>query len=613
MFAKRKERKENSQSIKQIFRNNLFLLKLCFKAAPLNFIMFVVEAIRNELVIFLEFTIGLNFVLESAEFHRPFHEVAIFLVGLFLFVALGLLFNAFLYHKVQQKAMPKIKRDVRKLLYNKAAEIDIDYYDNPEFYNDFILAISESNKQIDRSFEFLSKVCTGLTGFVSVGTFYIIKDPISAIFIAASFFLTFLFTQLINKLNYKIRLEYNPKERKRAYINRLFYLNEYAKEIRLNQKIGDVLLQNYEEANVEMYQIAKKYAKKKFMLSFVKSYICDDFIHEVLYLTYLVYKAAVMHAISYSSVVILFNSFNRFRGRMRLLTEVYPFAAETSLYVEKIQSFLQLEPKIISTKGLEASIEAKKITLNNVTFGYTKKEGPIINDISLTIEPGEKIALVGYNGAGKTTLIKLLMRLYDAWSGEILINDIPIKDYDPEQYRKTIGAIFQDYKLYAATVKENVIMDLTEKVEDEKVESALAESDFANRLDTLESGIHTNLTTEFDEDGVNLSGGESQKVAIARVFFKKCGLIILDEPSSALDPIAEYKLNETMLKATENKTVIFISHRLSTTRQADRIIMLGNGRIIEQGTHEQLLSNDGKYATMWRAQAKQYLQTEKAV
>lgn len=248
-----------------------------------------------------------------------------------------------------------------------------------------------------------------------------------------------------------------------------------------------------------------------------------------------------------------------------------------------------------------------EIELRNVSFGYNEKDGYILNNISMKINPYSKIAIVGYNGAGKTTLIKLIMRLYDPNEGEILLDGVNIKEYDVEEYRRKIGTVFQDFKIFAATVKENVLLDFAENGKDEDVVKAIEKSGFAERLETLSDGLQTNLTPEFEENGVSLSGGEGQKLAVARVFYKDANLIILDEPSSALDPIAEYHLNHSMLTAAENKSVVFISHRLSTTRIADRIYMLEKGIIIEEGSHAELLAKMGKYAQMWRVQAGQYL------
>lgn len=219
---------------------------------------------------------------------------------------------------------------------------------------------------------------------------------------------------------------------------------------------------------------------------------------------------------------------------------------------------------------------------------------------------GERIAIVGYNGAGKTTLIKLLMRLYDTTNGEILYNGRSIRDFVPEKYREHIGSVFQDYKVFAASIAENVIGGEYTDNDEEAVMWALKAASFDEKLGQLPNGIHSQLTTEFSKEGVGLSGGESQKIAIARVFARPFELIIMDEPSSALDPIAEYELNQSILKNAEGRTVIFISHRLATTRMADKIYMFDHGKIVEQGSHDELMIQNGKYAGMYRVQAKKY-------
>ena len=216
-------------------------------------------------------------------------------------------------------------------------------------------------------------------------------------------------------------------------------------------------------------------------------------------------------------------------------------------------------------------------------------------------------ALGWYNGAGKTTLVKLLMRLYDPTEGEILYNGVNIKEYDLDAYRACIGAVFQDYKIFASTIAENVLADVDDGTARDTVMAALKKSAFDEKLGTLEKGIDTELTREFYKDGTNLSGGEEQKIAIARVFAKPCELLIMDEPSSALDPISEYKLNHSISESAADKTVIFISHRLSTTRHADRIYMFESGKIVESGTHDELVANTGgKYYGIWHAQAQYY-------
>ena len=327
---------------------------------------------------------------------------------------------------------------------------------------------------------------------------------------------------------------------------------------------------------------------------------------DMLTLLILVYQASVLKTISYSLVIVMYNSMYRLRQSFNSIVLRIANSAECCMYIDKINHFLKTEPKIVSQKNIPVENKPCDITLDNVSFSYNDKDGQVLKNISLKIEKGEKIALVGYNGAGKTTLIKLIMRLYDISSGEIKMNGLNIKDYNIEQYRHNIGVIFQDFNVYAASVKENVVMDICDDVETEKIENVLNESGFSERLQSMKNGVNTQLTKEFDDDGINLSGGENQKIAIARSFYKNSKLIILDEPSSALDPIAEYNFNKYLLKAAKDCTVIFISHRLSTTRGADKIYMLEQGEIVEQGSHSELLKNDGKYAQMWRAQANKY-------
>lgn len=607
MKQKSNEKNETRQSVKEVFRNNFFLLKLMFTASPSFIIFTALDAIRNQVSIFFEHTVGIGYVLEAAEFHYPFKRVAAVILILAACITLGMVFTVIAGDYIGEKEKPKVREKIKMLLYEKAKELDLDCYDNPEFYNEQVLAISEVDKQIDRGIQFIQNTLSGITVFISTGIYFLMKDKVSVIFVAISFVLSFVFNQIYNKLSYLVRIETNPFSRKRDYVKRIFYLNDYAKEIRLNPDVSDILFEKFEEANDEVYKIEKKYANRKFILGFLRRYVSNAMFSDVLYISYLVFQAAVRGVLSFSTVAILYNSFGRLKQGMRIFTDVYPFASETSLYVRKIRKFLDYKPEIVSEKGIIPKESAKEITLDNVSFAYNDRQDMLLKELDLHIHPGEKIALVGYNGAGKTTLVKLLMRLYDVKSGKILADGIDIREYDVKEYRNTIGTVFQDFQIFAGNVKENVILDVADNCDEERIKEALTDSGLMSRVDRLSSGLNTELTTEFSKEGVNLSGGESQKLAIARVFYKNAGLMILDEPSSALDPIAEYQINHAMLKATNDKTVIFISHRLSTTRLADRIIMLENGRIVEQGTHAELLKQNGKYAQMWKVQAGAYI------
>ena len=606
-----KKDKNTKQSFHKVMSNNCFIIKLSFQTAPFFMCFMIFETVKQQALVFLEHTYGIKYVLEAAEFHKPFVVVVRFLAIVFAAWAASFLLSGIYQNRVSQKALPRIQKRLKDLMYEKAKDLDLECYDNPEYYNEFVLSISEAEKSITRTHQIIEAFFGAITTLLTSGIFFLTTDSPSVIFILISFLLTFVFSQILNKVNFKNRLDKNPQERKRSYVHRVFYLNEYAKEVRLNPELSERLYEEFESTNHNIYQIEKNYAVKRTFLQFIVNYITNDFISDVLYITYLVYRAAVQRVISYSSVVVLWNSSGSLKYSLRNIASIFPQVSENSLYIEKIRSFLTYEQKIKSEQKLMVPTQPSTLELKRVSFGYTKKEGYILQNINLTIHPNEKVALVGYNGAGKTTLIKLIMRLYDPDEGEILYNGVNIKEYDVREYREAIGTIFQDYKIFAATVGENVVLEYEaeqlSKLHEPAVLKALSFSGFGDRLEQLPNGLTTELTTEFEQEGIDLSGGESQKLAIARAFYKDARMVILDEPSSALDPIAEYQLNETMLQAAAHKSVVFISHRLSTTRNADHIFMLEHGKIIEKGTHEELLRLRGKYAAMWKVQAGKYV------
>ncbi|MDE7247586.1 MAG: ABC transporter ATP-binding protein/permease, partial [Lachnospiraceae bacterium] len=353
--------------------------------------------------------------------------------------------------------------------------------------------------------------------------------------------------------------------------------------------------------------VNKKYGRQLFAYSMIHEVFLSRVVREGAIWTILLYQMLVLRVLSGAQLVTSRSCIFRITQNMKLVIDGCRMAAENSAYIYRIREFLQMEAAIVSEENEIVPEVGGDLSVEHVNFGYFPDK-MILKDITFSIKTGQKVALVGYNGSGKTTLVKLLLRLYDPDTGKICYHGKDIRKYQVMSYRRSIGSVFQDFKLYAATLKENVLMDAEEGSREEsyRVEQALYDAHFTLEDNRLSYQIETPLTTEFEKDGVNLSGGEAQKVAIARTLYRKQNMIIMDEPSSALDPLAEYRLNQELNEIAKDKTVVFISHRLSTVCDADCIYMMENGRIVETGTHEELLTRDGKYAAMWKIQAGLY-------
>jgi ATP-binding cassette subfamily B protein len=282
---------------------------------------------------------------------------------------------------------------------------------------------------------------------------------------------------------------------------------------------------------------------------------------------------------------------------------------ENNLFVNTLFDFLAYQPKIVSPPdGVQPAKDGLTIEFSHVSFTYPGREeaGAALRDVSFTIHAGEAVALVGRNGAGKTTIVKLLTRLYDPDEGQILVNGINIKEYDLDALRSQIGVIFQDYVTYFMTASRNIGIGRVEAVDDGNGIRSAAQKSGANAvIERLPEEYDTMLGKWFDK-GQQLSGGEWQKIALARAFMRDAQLLILDEPTSSLDPQAEYDVFARFRELTRGKSAVFISHRFSTVRLANRIIVLENGTVLEEGTHAELLARGGRYAELFSLQAEAY-------
>ena len=589
-------------SLAHIIGNNLFLLQIAFREAPFYSWRALTGVARNRVIVFVEHIYMIGWVINAIIDHRPFWQVALFISTVFVVVAgsenwWGNVVNA----RFLPVGKQKIDRAIRMELYKKAAKMDLACYDDPAFYNDFVWAMGEASTRIDRVLNTTGSFIGHFVSVAVVGGYLLTQDALGLVFVAVSFVGIFIFSQKSIRLRLEVSERTKPHKRKRDYISRELYQSDHAKEIRLNNVKG-ALYGEFDKAAKQVEEEAQKGTRRIAVYQFLMEFVFNTFVNGA-YLFYLLYKAVVVKTIPYGTLVTMYNSCNQIRNSISSFSRTLPEFQEHSLYIDKIRHFLNYEVKISSPKNAVSVPETvEELELRDVSFSYGAEE--VLKHVSLKIGKGEKIALVGYNGAGKTTLVKLLMRLYDPTSGTILYGGRDIREYDLAGYRNVFATVFQDYQLLAATVGENITMD-TAPLDPARAAEAAERSGFAKKLVSFENGFDTGVTREFDENGVLLSGGESQSLVITRALYKDSPVMILDEPSSALDPIAEYNLNRLMFEL-EDKTVVTISHRLSTTRMATCIYMLEKGRITERGTHDELMALGGEYAEMFSLQAKKY-------
>ncbi|MBQ7921416.1 MAG: ABC transporter ATP-binding protein [Clostridia bacterium] len=615
-----KKDKKEKMPVGQVLRYNLLMLGKIWKMAPQFFFVMIATGIIDGIsnAISTVFTYKL-----FNELDRPdvtFGEITGYILLILGINTAILIFYAWYHQYYKIAADKKLQFAMHSELFDHALKMDLICYDDPQFYNDYVWAMDESKgralqvmSDVGRIIQYLITLSTLITLMLQVDT------AVGLILLVGCILNAFLW-EFANKLAFQKNERVKPYHRKNSYINRVFHLADYAKELRISSA-GENLQHAYSDSITYITKEEVANGKKQYLLAVFSNLILTAARYlPVIILLFKLYRGEAQLGGFVASITVIWE----LNWSMYDLAKQIIRMPDNAQYIAKYLKFLSYKPKIISGDLPAETLDT--IELRNVHFSYqpvadenntekikdTKCEEPSeapknsLDGVSLTIKKGEKIAIVGYNGAGKTTLTKLLMRLYDPSEGEILYNGRNLKEYDIPSLRGRIGTVFQDYKIFAATVAENVLSDTCAEADRDIVTDALTKATFKEKLDSLEMGMDTHLTKEFFDEGVNLSGGESQKVAIARIFARPYDLIIMDEPSSALDPAAEYELNHTILEYARDKTVVFISHRLSTTRMADRILMFADGKLIESGSHDELMALNGKYAEMFLLQAEKY-------
>ena len=581
--------------------NIFFMLKLMFKVSPWLVIGEIFEQVMGALPSKLIAVIGLKYIIDEVQSGGEQKKIIFGIAAMLAVIVVCEIFTNVFYELFVHREREKMDLGIQSVFYEKAAKLDMSKYDDPGFYSDFILSIENMADNLRNVLDLVRGYVEQIISFVAVAAIMFSIDPVCLVIVLVSVVLFIPLGKYTGNLQTERREAVTEKQRRGDYFARIFYLPDYAGEIRTSG-IYPLLRKRFNESADDVIKTQKRYIRRLDSLFFVQEFSVQVIGFMLILSLYIGYQTIVTGDMSAGDFVATFNGAVQIGASVLYLT-VYSLRnfTERSKMIEKCRSFLAVESKITDGKHVAKNGRPETISIENVSFSYEGNDRDSINDISFEIKPGEKIALVGYNGAGKTTLTNLILRLYDVKSGSIKIGGRDIREETVMSHRARFSAVFQDFSLFGATVGENVAM--TTEYNSDRVLEALKLAGFTKELP---NGADTILLKEFDDDGLMLSGGEQQKLAIARVFYKQCPYIILDEPSANLDPVSEYELNKAISDGCTDRTVIFISHRLSTTRHADRIVMLENGRIAEIGSHDELMEKNGKYAYMFTLQAEKY-------
>lgn len=591
----------------RIFINNLFAVKTVWGISRSRVIHTALASVAGYVEWIFMSIFFLRYVIGAIENEAPFEKILSFIGICFAVFLLLAIYDSYTKSVIYPYTDNKIYRTLYRKLYAKARNVELRCFEDAEFYNRYTMALDGSAQKMTASVNCFFSVVFGAVAAGAAFYSMFSIDPYSVLFVISPIIGNFVFGALMNKIWGGRYVDTVKNNRIAEYVNRVMHLAEYAKEIRYSS-IHDLMMKRYNDAMESNAAVADKYGKKAIAYTWAQNVTTFALVFEGI-MIYAAYRTIVSKTMGLAELAIMFTAMSTSSWILIGLFNNFTEALKNGQFLEYFRTFMEYEEKIPEDQDGKIPEKIRSIEFKNVCFEYKENE-PVINDLSFKIEGDKVCALVGHNGAGKSTIIKLLFRLYDPTSGEILVNGINIKEYNLKAYRKQFSAAFQDYKVMAMSVRDNVLMGESFDDPDETAERALKCAGVWDKVSSLSNGMNTIMTKEFDNNGAVLSGGEQQKIVVARAFAQRASVKVFDEPSSALDPIAEYDLYKGIMSESKGHITLFISHRLSSVKDADEVFMLENGNVIEQGTHRQLMDMGGKYCEMFTKQAQNYLADE---
>ena len=542
-------------------------------------------------------------IIEALGNNKPFNEIVMFVIAIQLILLFQPMYEDIFNIFCKNKMLPKIDAKLKRDIYERAIKTDYKYIDNPEYFDNYTWAINGYSKNAEASQNLINQISSSVITVISMLVIIATLSPIAIVVTVVGGIIENIMYIITNFYDVKQEIEVVPYDRRLGYYHRIFYQNNYAADIK-STSVKDFIFKEYDKALKNKINMIQKYAVKMIpwaLTGNITFYIARTFV--ILNIVYGIYTGNIQSVGAYMTMML---AVEKLKDTMNKLFYYVKDGNRIGLHATKIKAFFDTKSEIeIETQEKQIPPQGfYSIEFKDVFFRYENSEFSI-SDFNLEINSGEKIAIVGENGAGKTTLVKLLLRLYDVSSGSINVNGINIKEYKVNDLRKKIGVAFQNSNIYAFSFAENI--ELYNRINENKLNNIIETFELDKILNKNDADFSTEITREFNENGIMLSGGEIQKIGIARLMTGEFGLLLLDEPSSSLDPIAEYKMTELILDSSNLSTTIIVAHRLSTIRNCDRIILVEEGKITEIGTHDTLMSLKGKYYEMFTKQAENYI------
>ncbi len=587
-------------------KNNIYALKLLWEINPMAVFHMAFRRFLGYFEWLFYSAFFMRFVINSLETGKAFSHIMIFLGITVTVFSLMSLYNSYLDGAFLPVVQAEVNKKLYQKLFRKSRNVELECFEDSDFYDKYTLAMKNADKQLLECVQVFFGVVFGIVASICAFAFMFQVDKLSVLFILFPIIGNFVFKRINSKIDYNRNKDMAPHNRKIDYINRVMYLKDYAKEIRLTD-VFNLMKKQYQDAIKGVADVTRKYTPLSVVIHWLWVQFTFSFIFEGL-LIYGAYRTLVSDTMTLAQLAVLTSMMVSTTWILIGFTESVTACFKNGLFMDYLKTFLEYKERIPEDyDGADPGEKIESIQFKNVSFAY--KDVKVLSNLNMEFKDGQTYALVGHNGAGKSTIIKLLLRFYDPTEGEIFLNGRNIKEYNLQKYRALFATAFQDNRMFSMTVADNVMLgeNIPDSEKQATVEEALKLSGVYDKVMSLPKGINTTLTREFDDEGAVLSGGEFQKIVVARAFARECPIKIFDEPSSALDPIAEYQLFDNILNACKENTLIFISHRLSSVQNADWVYLLENGQVKEEGTHKDLMDLRGTYADMYEKQAENYL------